>query len=50
MIASYYVQLDTDSIRGRCTANHMNSNVSKTRVISFTKKTNVISFQYKICG
>jgi hypothetical protein len=44
------LHMDTDAIYGWGTANHMQLNVSKTRAISFTRKTNMIAFEYKLCG
>jgi hypothetical protein len=44
------LQMDIGSICDWCTSNYMKINVSKTRVISFPWKTNMISFGYKLCG
>jgi hypothetical protein len=46
----FLLQIDIDSICGWCTLNYMKINVSKPRVISFTRKTNTIRFEYKLCG
>jgi hypothetical protein len=43
----YLLQMGIDSMRGWCTANYMKLNVSKTGVINFTRKTNIIAFEYK---
>jgi hypothetical protein len=42
------LQMDTDFIHGWCTADYVKSNVSKSSVISFTRKTNMILFEYKL--
>jgi hypothetical protein len=41
--------MNIDSIRGWCTTNRMKSNVCKTNAVSFTRKANMIPFQYKLC-
>jgi hypothetical protein len=43
------LQSDIDSVQSWCTANFMKLNISKTRVISFSRKTNTLFFQYKLC-
>jgi hypothetical protein len=43
------LQSDTDSIRGCCAAKCMKHNTDKTRVITFTRKTNAINYNYKLC-
>jgi hypothetical protein len=39
----YLLQSDINSIQGWCIANGMKLNISKTKVISFSKKTNVLN-------
>jgi hypothetical protein len=46
----YLLHMDTDSICGWCTSNYMKIKVGKARVISFTKKTNMIPLEYTLCG
>jgi hypothetical protein len=36
-------------IQGWCSANCMKLNINKTRVIAFTRRTNVLYYSYKIC-
>jgi hypothetical protein len=43
------LQMDIYCIPGWCTADHMKINVCKTRVISVTRKTSIITCEYKIC-
>jgi hypothetical protein len=43
------LQSDIDSVQGWCTANFMKLNISKTRVISFSRKTNTFIYDYKLC-
>jgi hypothetical protein len=45
----YLLQSDINSIQGWCTANCMKLNIGKTRVISFSRKTNVLIYDYKLC-
>jgi hypothetical protein len=49
VIAPYFIQMDIDSARGWCTANHVDINCSKYSVTSFTKKINMIYFEYTRC-
>jgi hypothetical protein len=42
------LQMDIETICNWCTANHRELNVSKTRVISLTRKINMIAFEYKL--
>jgi hypothetical protein len=42
-------QSDIEHIQGCCTAILMKLNISKTRGIAFTRKTNVLYYTYKIC-
>jgi hypothetical protein len=42
------LQSDIDSVQGWCTANFMELNISKTRVISFSRKTNPLICDYKL--
>jgi hypothetical protein len=48
MIVPYFKHIY--STLGWCTANHMKIDVIKTNVVSFTRKPNMISFEYKLCG
>jgi hypothetical protein len=41
------LQFDIDSTQGWCIANCMKLNISKTKVISFSRKTNVLIYDYK---
>jgi hypothetical protein len=43
------LQSDIDSVQSWCSANFMKLNISKTRVISFSRKTNKLIFYYKLC-
>jgi hypothetical protein len=43
------LQSDIEHIQGLCTANLMKLTITKTRVIAFTRKTNVLYYTYKIC-
>jgi hypothetical protein len=43
------LQSDINSIQGWCIANCMKPNISKTNVISFSRKTNVLIYDYKLC-
>jgi hypothetical protein len=43
------LQSDINRIQGWCSAYYMKLNVSKTTVIAFTRKTNVLYYSYKIC-
>jgi hypothetical protein len=43
------LQSDTNCVRGLCFSNFMKLNVTKTRVISFSTKTNLLLFDYKLC-
>jgi hypothetical protein len=43
------LQSDSYSVQGWCTANFMKLNISKTRVISFSRKTNTLTYDYKLC-
>jgi hypothetical protein len=40
---------DINSVQGWCTASYMKLNASKTKVISFPTKTNVLMNDYKLC-
>jgi hypothetical protein len=48
MIVPYFKHIY--STLGWCTANHMKIDVIKTNVVSFTRKPNMIYFEYKLCG
>jgi hypothetical protein len=43
------LQPDTNSVQGSCTANFMTLNISKTKVISFSRKTNTLILHYALC-
>jgi hypothetical protein len=43
------VQSDIDSVQGWFTANFMKLSISKTRVISFSRKTNSLIYDYELC-
>jgi hypothetical protein len=43
------LQSGINHIQGWCSANYMKLNISKARVIAFTRKTNVLYYNYKIC-
>jgi hypothetical protein len=43
------LQSDINSIQGWCIANCMKLNITKTKVISFSKKTNVLIYDYTLC-
>jgi hypothetical protein len=44
------LQADIDSVQLWCGENHMELNVQKTRIISFTRKTNSTCFNYFVSG
>jgi hypothetical protein len=44
------LQHDIDSVQNRCLDNDMKLNLSKTTIISFTRKTNSIYCNYKFCN
>jgi hypothetical protein len=44
------LQHDIDSVQNWCLNNDMKLNLSKTTVICFTRKTNSIYFNYKLCN
>jgi hypothetical protein len=44
------LQMDIDCMRGWCTADYVEIEVSETSVISFTRQINMISFKYKLFG
>jgi hypothetical protein len=44
------LQADIDSVQLWCADNHMELNVQKTKIISFTRKTNTIRFIYYVSG
>jgi hypothetical protein len=43
------LQTDINSIQGWCIANCMKLNISKTKVISFSRKTNILIYDYNLC-
>jgi hypothetical protein len=43
------LQSDINSIQGWCTVNYMKLNISKTKVMSFSRKTNILIYEYKLC-
>jgi hypothetical protein len=42
------LQFDIDSIRGWCDANYIKLNVDKTKVITFSMKTNILIYEYTL--
>jgi hypothetical protein len=44
------LQHDIDSVQNWCLDNGMKLSLSKTAIISFTRKTNSIYFNYKLCN
>jgi hypothetical protein len=46
---SFLLQSDINCVRGWCVSNFMKLNVNKTRVICFSRKTNLRLFDYKLC-
>jgi hypothetical protein len=42
------LQSDIDRVHNWCLANCMRSNFSKIRVVSFTRETNVLNYQYRL--
>jgi hypothetical protein len=42
-------QSDINSVNDWCTANTMMLNAAKTRVVSYTRKTNFLSYKYQLC-
>ncbi|PNF13713.1 hypothetical protein B7P43_G14358 [Cryptotermes secundus] len=47
MIASYFNL--TNSVSDWCTANFVKLNIAKTHVVSYTRKTNFLSYEYQLC-
>jgi hypothetical protein len=45
----YLLQSNINFTQGWCIANGMKLNISKTKVISFSRKTNVLIYDYKLC-
>jgi hypothetical protein len=43
------LQSDTNCMQGWCTANYIILNISKTKVISFSWKSNILIYDYKHC-
>jgi hypothetical protein len=43
------LQSDINSVNDWCTANTMRLNAAKTRVVSYTRKTNFLSYKYQLC-
>jgi hypothetical protein len=43
------LQSDMDSILGWCAANYEKRSINKTKVISFSRKTNIWIYKYKLC-
>ncbi|PNF39778.1 hypothetical protein B7P43_G03514, partial [Cryptotermes secundus] len=43
------LQPDINSVSDWCTANSMKLNIAKTRVVSYTRKTNFLSYKYQLC-
>jgi hypothetical protein len=44
-----FLQSDINSVNDWCTANTMRLNSDKTRVVSYTRKTNFLSYKYQLC-
>jgi hypothetical protein len=44
------LQADIDSVQLWCGDNHMELNIQKPKIISFTRKTNSICFNYYVSG
>jgi hypothetical protein len=42
------LQFYIDSIRGWCAANYMKLSIDKTKVIRFSRKTNILIYEYKL--
>jgi hypothetical protein len=45
----YFIIIIIVIIQGWCIANCMKLNITKTRFISFSRKTNVLKYDYKLC-
>jgi hypothetical protein len=43
------LQSDINSVTNWCTANSMRLNTAKTRVVSCTRKTNILSYEHQLC-
>jgi hypothetical protein len=43
------LQSNVNSVSDWCTANSMRLNIAKTRVVSYTKKTNFLCYEYQLC-
>jgi hypothetical protein len=48
LISPLSLQYDTNSIQGWCNANYMKFNTSETKVTSFSRKTNILIYHYKL--
>jgi hypothetical protein len=46
---SLLLHTDINCVLGWCISNFMKLNINKTRVISFSRKTNLLLFDYKLC-
>jgi hypothetical protein len=46
---SLLLQSDIDFMSDWCAANSMRLNIAKTRVVSYSRKTNVLSCEYQLC-
>jgi hypothetical protein len=44
-----FLQSDINSIQGWCIANCIKLNISKTKIITFSRKTNTLIYDYKLC-
>jgi hypothetical protein len=47
--ACLLLQSDINSVSDWCTTNSMRLNIAKTRVASYTRKTNSLSYEYQLC-
>jgi hypothetical protein len=43
------LQFDVNSVSDGCAADSMRLNIAKTRVMSYPRKTNILSYEYQIC-
>lgn len=50
LMTALYFKWTLDSIHGWCKASHTKVSISKTKVISCNRKTNMIPIEYELCG
>jgi hypothetical protein len=43
------LQSDINSVSDWCIANSMRLNIAKTRIVSYTRKTNFLNYKYQVC-